>query len=59
MMPMCIATGNTLVLKAASMCPMTSLKMVALLEKAGLPAGVVNIVTCSRKESKCSCPIPT
>lgn len=52
MMPMCIATGNTLVLKAASMCPMTSLKMVALLEKAGLPAGVVNIVTCSRKESE-------
>ncbi len=52
MMPMCIATGNTLVLKAASMCPMTSLKMVALLEKAGLPAGVVNVVTCSRKESE-------
>lgn len=52
MMPMCIATGNTLVLKAASMCPMTSLKMIELLEKAGLPAGVVNVVTCSRKESE-------
>lgn len=52
MMPMCIATGNTLVLKAASMCPMTSLKMVELLEKAGLPAGVVNVVTCSRRESE-------
>ncbi len=52
MMPMCIATGNTLVLKAASMCPMTSLKMVELLEQAGLPAGVVNIVTCSRHESE-------
>ncbi len=52
MMPMCIATGNTLVLKAASMCPMTSLKLVALLEKAGLPKGVVNIVTCSRRESE-------
>ena len=52
MMPMCIATGNTLVLKAASMCPMTSLKMVELLEEAGLPAGVVNVVTCSRNESE-------
>ena len=45
MMPMCIATGNTLVLKAASMTPMTSMKMMKLLEEAGLPAGVVNIVT--------------
>ena len=52
MMPMCIATGNTLVLKAASMCPMTSNKMVGLLEQAGLPKGVVNVLTCSRKESE-------
>ncbi|MBR4079855.1 MAG: aldehyde dehydrogenase family protein, partial [Christensenellaceae bacterium] len=52
MMPMCIATGNTLVIKAASMCPMTSNRMVALLEEAGLPAGVVNVVTCSRKEAE-------
>ncbi len=52
MMPMCIATGNTLVLKAASMTPMTSMKMMKLLEEAGLPAGVVNIVTCSRHESE-------
>ena len=52
MMPMCIATGNTLVLKAASMTPMTSMKMIKLLEEAGLPAGVVNIVTCSRHESE-------
>ena len=52
MMPMCIATGNTLVLKAASMTPMTSLKLVALLHEAGLPDGVVNIVTCSRHEAE-------
>lgn len=52
MMPMCIATGNTLVLKAASMTPMTSLRMVELLKEAGLPDGVVNIVTCSRKEAE-------
>ncbi len=52
MMPMCIATGNTLVLKAASMTPMTSLRLIELLHEAGLPKGVVNIVTCSRKEAE-------
>jgi malonate-semialdehyde dehydrogenase (acetylating)/methylmalonate-semialdehyde dehydrogenase len=52
MMPMCIATGNTLVLKAASMTPMTSLRLAALLQEAGLPGGVVNIVTCSRNEAE-------
>ena len=52
MMPMCIATGNTLVLKAASMTPMTSLRLAALLVEAGLPDGVVNIVTCSRNEAE-------
>lgn len=52
MMPMCIATGNTLILKAASMTPMTSMRLVELLKEAGLPDGVVNIVTCSRKEAE-------
>lgn len=52
MMPMCIAAGNTLVLKAASMTPMTSLRLVELLTEAGLPKGVVNVVTCSRKEAE-------
>jgi malonate-semialdehyde dehydrogenase (acetylating)/methylmalonate-semialdehyde dehydrogenase len=52
MMPMCIAAGNTLVLKAASMTPMTSLRLGALLREAGLPDGVVNIVTCSRNEAE-------
>jgi malonate-semialdehyde dehydrogenase (acetylating)/methylmalonate-semialdehyde dehydrogenase len=52
MMPMCIATGNTLVLKAASMTPMTSLRLVELLREAGLPDGVVNVVTCSRREAE-------
>jgi malonate-semialdehyde dehydrogenase (acetylating) / methylmalonate-semialdehyde dehydrogenase len=52
MMPLCIATGNTLVLKAASMTPMTSFKVLELLVKAGLPKGVVNVVTCSRNEAE-------
>lgn len=52
MMPMCIATGNTLVIKAASITPMTSLHLIKLLHEAGLPAGVVNVVTCSRHEAE-------
>lgn len=52
MMPLCIATGNTMVLKAASMTPMTSMRCAELLQEAGLPPGVFNIVTCSRKEAE-------
>lgn len=48
MMPLCVACGNTLVLKASSQTPMTSLRCAELLQQAGLPAGVVNIVTCGR-----------
>lgn len=52
MMPLCLATGNTLVLKAASMTPMTSIRLAELLQEAGLPDGVLNIVTCSRNEAE-------
>jgi malonate-semialdehyde dehydrogenase (acetylating)/methylmalonate-semialdehyde dehydrogenase len=52
MMPLCIAAGNTLVLKAASMTPMTSMRCAELLQEAGLPDGVVNIITCSRNEAE-------
>lgn len=52
MMPLCIATGNTLVLKAASMTPMTAMRCAELLQESGLPDGVVNIVTCSRSEAE-------
>lgn len=52
MMPLCIAAGNTLVLKAASMTPMTAMRCAELLQEAGLPDGVVNIVTCSRNEAE-------
>ncbi len=50
MAPVCIACGNTLVLKAASLTPKTALKIAALYKQAGLPDGVLNIVTCSRNE---------
>jgi malonate-semialdehyde dehydrogenase (acetylating)/methylmalonate-semialdehyde dehydrogenase len=52
MVPICIAMGNTMVLKASSTTPMTALKMVEMLHEAGLPAGVVNVMTCSRHEAE-------
>jgi len=51
MIPFCITTGNTVVMKAASMTPISSHRMLELAIEAGLPAGVVNWVTCSRKEA--------
>ena len=52
MMPLCIATGNTLVLRPSPVTPMTSLRMVELLYEAGLPDGVVNLVTCGAKQAE-------
>lgn len=51
--PLAIATGNTVVLKAASFTPLTSMRILELFyEEGGFPKGVVNLVTCSRKESE-------
>lgn len=52
MTPICIATGNTIVIKAASKTPLTALRCAELWEEAGLPDGVLNIVTCTRQESE-------
>lgn len=52
MAPLCIACGNTLVIKAASMTPMTSMRCAELWKEAGLPDGVLNLVTCSRNEAE-------
>lgn len=51
MTPMCLATGNTMVLKASSMTPLTALKFAEIYKEAGLPDGVLNIITCSRNEA--------
>ena len=40
-----LATGNTVVLKPAETTPLTALLFAEVCEQAGLPAGVVNIVT--------------
>ncbi|MCL2023312.1 MAG: CoA-acylating methylmalonate-semialdehyde dehydrogenase [Oscillospiraceae bacterium] len=52
MAPLCIAAGNTMVLKASSMTPMTTMRIIELWQEAGLPAGVLNAVTCSRHEAE-------
>lgn len=44
MFPMAIATGNTVVLKPSEKAPMLMEKVVSLLEEAGLPKGVFNVV---------------
>ncbi|MCA1021984.1 CoA-acylating methylmalonate-semialdehyde dehydrogenase [Halobacillus litoralis] len=44
MFPMAIATGNTFVLKPSEKTPLLIEKIVTLLEEAGLPKGVFNVV---------------
>jgi malonate-semialdehyde dehydrogenase (acetylating)/methylmalonate-semialdehyde dehydrogenase len=52
MMPLAVTTGNTFVLKAASFVPQTSMRIAQLAHEAGLPEGVLNLVTCSRHEAE-------
>ena len=52
MAPICIVTGNCMVLKAASFVPQSSMRMVELWKEAGLPDGVLNIVTAGRNEAE-------
>ena len=52
MTPLAVAAGNTIVIKAASMTPMTSLRITEMWQEAGLPDGVLNILTCSRNEAE-------
>ena len=40
-----LATGNTVVLKPAEFTPLTALAFAGLCQEAGIPAGVINIVT--------------
>ncbi len=52
MASLCIATGNTFVIKADLMTPMTALRVAELWQEAGLPNGVLNIITCSNTEAE-------
>jgi succinate-semialdehyde dehydrogenase/glutarate-semialdehyde dehydrogenase len=46
-----VAAGCTMVFKPAALTPLTSLALVELFRKAGLPDGVLNVVTTSRASS--------
>ena len=53
MVPLAIAMGNTVVLKAASFTPLTAMRIMELFyTEGGFPKGVVNLITCSREESE-------
>jgi aldehyde dehydrogenase (NAD+)/betaine-aldehyde dehydrogenase len=40
-----LACGNTVVIKPAEQTPLSTLRLIELVEQAGLPAGVVNVIT--------------
>ncbi len=44
MYPLAIACGNTFILKPSEKVPLTSVRLIELLEQAGLPKGVLNVV---------------
>jgi len=52
MAPICIVTGNCMVLKAASFVPQSAMRISELWKQAGLPDGVLNLVTTSRNEAE-------
>ena len=52
MTPICLATGNCMILKAASHVPQTSMRLMELWKEAGLPDGVLNVLTTSRVEAE-------
>jgi malonate-semialdehyde dehydrogenase (acetylating)/methylmalonate-semialdehyde dehydrogenase len=56
--PFAIATGNTYVLKPSERVPLTQLKIFELIEKAGFPKGVMNLVLGGKEvvNSLCSHP---
>ncbi len=49
MFPLALATGNTFILKPSEKVPQTPLHMAALLEEAGLPKGVFNVLQGDRQ----------
>jgi malonate-semialdehyde dehydrogenase (acetylating) / methylmalonate-semialdehyde dehydrogenase len=52
MVPICVAAGNCMILKAASFAPQCALRITELWTEAGLPPGVLGIVTTSRNEAE-------
>src|SRR6202790_3128520 len=57
-LPYAIACGNTLVLKPSERVPLTMRRVVELLEKTGLPKGVVNLINGGRDVADALCDHP-
>jgi len=49
-MSQALAAGNTVILKPSSLTPLTALELAKIIDRAGLPKGVVNIVNGSGRE---------
>lgn len=47
----CLATANTMVVKPATKTPLTALLLAEVLAEAGVPAGQINVVTCSNDDA--------
>jgi malonate-semialdehyde dehydrogenase (acetylating)/methylmalonate-semialdehyde dehydrogenase len=56
--PNAIALGNTFIMKPSEQVPLSSLRIAALLEEAGLPAGVFNVVQGDREVAEALCDHP-
>ncbi|MEI7664223.1 MAG: CoA-acylating methylmalonate-semialdehyde dehydrogenase [Bacteroidota bacterium] len=56
--PNAIALGNTMILKPSEVVPLSAMRIAALLEEAGLPAGVLNIVNGDRSMVEAICDHP-
>lgn len=52
MTPICIATGNCMVLKVASFVPQSAMRVMELWQEAGIPDGVINLVTAGRDQAE-------
>lgn len=48
MVPMCLATGNPMIIKASGATPMSALRIAELYQEAGLPSGVLSVISCDR-----------
>jgi malonate-semialdehyde dehydrogenase (acetylating) / methylmalonate-semialdehyde dehydrogenase len=56
--PFAIATGNVFIVKPSEQVPLSQKRMIELLEKCGLPAGVVNLVNGGREVVEAICDHP-
>ena len=52
MAPICLAAGNCMILKAASFVPQSAMRITELWQEAGLPAGVLSLVTTSDSDAE-------